>query len=352
MGEYYTPRWLAQTIVQELITDPQNTVAMDPFCGSGTFIECLVQNIIDHANKQHPVDTLRKLQNNVMGIDLHPVAVQLAKATWVLNSHEVINAARLADHQNDIALPIYLGDSLQLRYERDFFTRPDHIVLRTTEQLPDEADTVAFDIPMSLACQSDRFDPLMLDLSQAIVQGIDHQTVLDKHQIVDGMERAAMTQIAEQMQKLQAIERDHVWGYYLRNMVRPAVISEQRVDVIVGNPPWLTYSRSSDIVREELVNLSQNVYGIWAGARQAPHQDVATLFFSRVTDLYLKTDGKIGMVLPHSVLRSGQHLKWRTGFWQPTASSSQREVAVDFTIKKPWDSTTLNRTRSSRSLAR
>ena len=146
-----------------------------------------------------------------------------------------------------------------------------------------------------------------------------------------------MTQIAEQMQKLQAIERDHVWGYYLRNMVRPAVISEQRVDAVVGNPPWLTYNRSSDIVREELESLSKNTYGIWAGGRQAPNQDIATLFFSRVTDLYLKPDGTIGMVLPHSVLRSGQHLKWRSGFWQPTASSSQREVAVDFTIKKPWD---------------
>lgn len=337
MGEYYTPRWLAQTIVKELITDPQNTVAMDPSCGSGTFIECLIQNIIDHADTQHPNDTLRKLQTNVIGIDLHPVAVQLAKATWVLNSHEVINAARYGGHEDDIAPPIYLGDSLQLRYERDFFTRPDHIVLRTTEQLPDEADTVAFEIPMSIARQSDRFDPLLLDLSQAVVEDFDPQNVLDKHEITDDGERAALSQIAQQMQKLQAIERDHVWGYYLRNMVRPAVISEQRVDAVVGNPPWLTYSRSSDIVREELESLSKNTYGIWAGGRQAPNQDIATLFFSRVTDLYLKPDGKIGMVLPHSVLRSGQHLKWRSGFWQPTASSSQREVAVDFTIKKPWD---------------
>ncbi|MXZ02870.1 MAG: SAM-dependent DNA methyltransferase [Chloroflexi bacterium] len=111
MGEYYTPRWLAKTIVEELITDPQNTVAMDPSCGSGTFIECLVQNIIGHSHNQYPIDTLRKLQSNVIGIDLHPVAVQLAKATWVLNSHEVINAARLADHQDDIFPPIYLGDS-------------------------------------------------------------------------------------------------------------------------------------------------------------------------------------------------------------------------------------------------
>ena len=337
MGEYYTPRWLAQTMVEELIPDPQNTVAMDPSCGSGTFIECLVRNIIDHSQGQHPIDTLRKLQTNVIGIDLHPVAVQLAKATWVLNAHEVINAARYGGHQNDIAPPIYLGDSLQLRYERNVLTRPGHITLRTTEQLPGQTDTLAFDIPMSLARESDRFDPLLLDLAQAVVHGTDPHTVLDQHQITDAIERATMTQTAEQMRKLQAIGRDHVWAYYLRNMVRPAVIAEKRVDAIVGNPPWLTYGHSAEIVREELVNLSQNEYGIWAGGRQAPHQDVATLFFSRVTHLYLKTHGKIGMVLPHSVLRSGQHLKWRMGYWQSQDAKSKRAVAVDFGIKTPYD---------------
>ncbi len=269
MGEYYTPRWLAQTIVEELIPDPQNTVAMDPSCGSGTFIECLVRNIIDHSHNQHPTETLRKLQTNVIGIDLHPVAVQLAKATWVLNSHEVINAARLADYDNDIAPPIYLGDSLQLRYERNVLTRPGHITLRTTEQLPGQTDTVAFNIPMSLARESDRFDPLLLDMAQAVVHGTDCDSVLDQHQITDAVERTTMTQTADQMRKLQAIDRNHVWAYYLRNMVRPSVISEQRVDAIVGNPPWLTYGKSSDIVREELVNLSKNTYSIWVGRQLA-----------------------------------------------------------------------------------
>ncbi len=337
MGEYYTPRWLAETMVEELIPDPQNTVAMDPSCGSGTFIECLVRNIIDHSHNQHPIETLRKLQNNVIGIDLHPVAVQLAKATWVLNSHEVINAARYADYDNDIAPPIYLGDSLQLRYERDITTRGGHVTLRTTEQLPGETDTLRFEIPMSVARDSESFDRLMLDLAQAIIHGTDPDAVLDRHQITDTVARSSMAKIAQQMFELQAIDRDHVWSYYLRNMVRPAVIGEQRVDAIVGNPPWLSYNKSADIIREELVNLSQNDYGIWVGGRQASNQDIATLFFSRVTDLYLKPDGKIGMVLPHSVLRSGQHLKWRSGYWQSQDLNSKRAAAVDFSIKTPYD---------------
>ncbi len=337
MGEYYTPRWLAKTIVEELITDPQDTVAMDPACGSGTFIECLVRNIIDHSHNQHPIETLRKLQNNVIGIDLHPVAVQLAKATWVLNSHEVINAARYADYDNDIAPPIYLGDSLQLRYEQNITTLGDHIALRTTEQLPGETDTVRFQIPMSLARDSESFDRLMLDLAEAVAHESDVEAVLDRFQINDKVTRTSMARIAQQMRELQAIGRDHVWAYYLRNMVRPAVISEQRVDAIVGNPPWLSYNKSADIVREELVNLSKNTYSIWVGGRQASNQDIATLFFSRVTDLYLKPDGTIGMVLPHSVLRSGQHLKWRNGYWQSQGSITKHAAAVDFSTKPPYD---------------
>ena len=43
------------------------------------------------------------------------------------------------------------------------------------------------------------------------------------------------------------------------------------------------------------------------------------------------------MVLPHSVLRSGQHLKWRSGFWQSQGGNTKHAVAVDFSTKTPYD---------------
>ena len=338
MGEYYTPRWLAQTIVDELIEQPESTVVMDPACGSGTFIESMAHNIITASTSDHPSDTLNTLQNNIIGIDLHPVAVQLAKATWVLSCHEIIGASRHSDRPTaNIVPPIYLGDSLQLRYERNILTQSDHITLRTTEQLQGEIDTVHFQLPMSLARQNDRFDLLMLDLARAIDFGSNTDDVLDKHGIADDPERDTMRKTADQMRKLHAVDRNHVWAYYLRNMVRPAVIAEQRVDAVVGNPPWQSYSKSADIVREELQNLSQGTYNIWTGGNQAPNVNLATLFFSRIVDLYLNNGGKIGMVLPHSVLRSGQHIKWRGGYWQTQGTGNQNAVAVDFRCKIPWD---------------
>ena len=94
MGEYYTPPWLAQAITEELIVDPVNAKVLDPACGSGTFLAAAVRHLIAHAVDLAPNQLLAKLQENIAGIDLHPVAVQLAKATWVIACHDVIMAAR------------------------------------------------------------------------------------------------------------------------------------------------------------------------------------------------------------------------------------------------------------------
>ena len=107
----------------------------------------------------------------------------------------------------------------------------------------------------------------------------------------------------------------HIWAYYTRNLVRPVALRADPVDVIVGNPPWLTYNRTEAVVREELERQSKERYLIWAGGRYATHQDIAGMFFARATELYLKPDGKAAMVLPHSALQTGQYTKWRTGQW-------------------------------------
>ena len=112
-------------------------------------------------------------------------------------------------------------------------------------------------------------------------------------------------------------------------------LSRSKVDVVIGNPPWINYNQTADILRDELQNLSRNRYGIWAGGRYATHQDVAGLFFARSVDLYLKDGGVIGFVLPHSALQAGQHSKWRTGRWR--AGKLGPSVQVDFTLKPAWD---------------
>ena len=97
LGEYYTPRWLAREITETVVDDPLAQQVLDPSCGSGTFIETAVERILTHAGKLTATERLQKLQENVVGIDIHPVAVQLAKATWVMAAADTIRAAREED---------------------------------------------------------------------------------------------------------------------------------------------------------------------------------------------------------------------------------------------------------------
>ena len=46
LGEYYTPDWLARSIVREVVTDPLHQRVLDPACGSGTFVAEAVAHFI------------------------------------------------------------------------------------------------------------------------------------------------------------------------------------------------------------------------------------------------------------------------------------------------------------------
>ena len=358
LGEYYTPHWLARTMVQELVDDPLNQRALDPACGSGTFIAAAVTHFLEAANTpapsliRHsggsrnpdaaealdPKELLDRLRDAVTGIDVHPAAVHLARAAWALAARPAIDAAVQAGYDASGSAPVYLGDALQLRFRTgDLFAAQ-----QVTIQVEDESNsTLTF--PVSLVDRADTFDSLMSQVAADIERGDDPLLALDDHGISDNHERQTLTQTIATLQRLHSEGRNHIWAYYTRNLVRPVALSRTKVDVVIGNPPWLNYNQTADILRTELERQSKNLYGIWQGGRYASNQDVAGLFFTRSVDLYLKDGGVIGMVLPHSALQSGQYAKWRTGAWQSQATGrgrnrvAGRTLAVNFGHKAAWD---------------
>ena len=62
LGEYYTPDWLARTMVRELVADPVNQRVLDPACGSGAFLAEAVEHFIEASSNTglHPRQVLDK----------------------------------------------------------------------------------------------------------------------------------------------------------------------------------------------------------------------------------------------------------------------------------------------------
>ena len=342
LGEYYTPQWLADAMTVELVNDPLNQRVLDPACGSGTFIVAGVKHFMAAAvnSNLEAREILGKLRDAVTGIDVHPAAVHLARASWALAARDAIAAA--SDYNTEISAPIYLGDSLQLRYRTgDMFATHSVTIETRLEALGNP--TLTF--PMSLVERAGTFDGLMSDVADAIEQDNDPKLALDDNHVTHASERKMMEDAIATMQMLHREGQNHIWAYYTRNMVRPVVLSRDKIDIVISNPPWINYNQTANILRDELEKQSKQTYGIWTGGRYATHQDVAGLFHARAVDLYLRDGGLIGMVLPHSALQSGQYAKWRTGKWEqhsltPKGNLSkkvERTLAVNFGYKTAWD---------------
>ena len=333
LGEYYTPDWLARAIVRELIPDPLCKTVLDPACGSGTFVVEAVSHLLAAAKEAQldPKETLDRLRTSVAGVDIHPVAVHLARAAWVLAAQPAIQAAIEQGFSGPVTVPIYLADSLELGFRTDDMFSEHQITIFAKDK--DDAE-VPLEFSRSLVNEAETFDALMGDVSAYIERGEDPMQALDDNHI-RSEERDTLRDTIASLQELHAQGRDHIWAYYTRNMVRPVVFSQRKVDVIIGNPPWINYNQTKREMRAGLEVLSKLAYGIWQGGRYATHQDVAGLFFARSADLYLKEGGVVGMVMPHSALQTGQYAKWRTGSW--TNVRGLVTLSVDFSYKTAWD---------------
>ena len=314
------------------VAEPLSDRVLDPACGSGSFLVAAIRHTVEAASQEglSDAETLSRLQKQVCGIDVHPVAVHLARASWVMAARDVISGA--GGSITDVAVPVYLGDSLQLLHDTTSLLSVENIVVPAIGDPKGRLLT----FPLSLVKRPQIFGPLMSRTAADIASGDGAGRALDEFaEYLDGHETEVMAKTAAKLADLHADEMNHIWAYYTRNLVRPIVIAEEKVDAIVGNPPWLTYNKTQRDLRTALDELGNKRYAIKPPARFVTHFDIAGLFVARCADLYLRPHdgdrrgGSLSMVLPHSALIAGQYERWRTGQWGT--------VSADLSVETPWD---------------
>jgi SAM-dependent methyltransferase len=351
LGEYYTPDWLAQQVVEATVTAPCAQRVLDPSCGSGTFLFHAVRRYLAAADAAGiaPADSLAGVTRHVLGMDLHPVAVTFARVTYVL----AIGRERLAvEGRGVLHVPVYLGDSMLWgRKPKDLLSSteltivaddsvvagPPDPLIPTQLSLGGDAFQQTFRFPNALLKDAQVFDRLVNALAKRAASRKPNtappslKVVFQQLGIAESA-HATVTATFQTMCRLHDEGRDHIWGYYIRNMARPEWLSrpENHVDVLVGNPPWLAYQFMPAKMQARFRELCE-ARGLWHGGKVAPQQDLSSLFIARVMQLFLKPGGRFGFVMPDAVLDRGQYAGFRAGrFGEVNAP-----VFAAFTT--PWD---------------
>jgi len=115
LGEYYTPDWLCEKIVQELDIKSDSTI-LDPACGSGSFLRAA----IDRLKTEYPDMPAYDIAQRVVGIDIHPLSVQISKNTVLMALGDKIRSESCRPISISVFLANTLGDIQYLIKENTF----------------------------------------------------------------------------------------------------------------------------------------------------------------------------------------------------------------------------------------
>lgn len=321
-GEFYTPDWLAELLVYDICDEDWCTSAiekalvaqsegmdlkgvglLDPTCGSGTFLYHAAKRILAspamaglaNSHKSAVVCSL------VHGIDVHPVAAEIARAT-------LLRALPAEPPHGKADLRIHEGDALLIRGDdENSLFQPTNGAIRI--ETP-KGFNVLF--PKSFVD-----GPNFSDNLRRLVLSAANRKPLPKDiaNAVPSSDRKMMEECHQTFSDIIVDEGDSVWTWYIRNIMGPRLLSEKKVDRIVANPPWVNMAKVQARSRKralEKFSASTDI-NLWPGGKQAPHFDIAQLFVKRSRQLYLAhpDNDPTAWLVKKAALKSGNWEKFR-----------------------------------------
>lgn len=324
LGEYYTPDWLAARICKAAIDKPLEQRVIDPACGSGTFLFHALRRLVDagEAKAMTPADIVTLAGEKVAGIDIHPVAVIFARATWLLALAPTFAKGR----PSSLSVPVYLGDALQWN-TRELMTKSELEILVPAANASETTTLLRF--PEDVIDKPQLFDETLEAMLSFAQSGQPAKAIKDwmRENDVPG-DAAMLVDTYEKLVRLNEEGRNHIWGYVARNLSRPIWLAteRQKADIVIGNPPWVRYSSLSKINQARL-KTEAGFSAVWVGGKAATANDLCAYFFARAVALYMRRAGKIAFVLPYAAMSRDPYTKFRKGDFQHRA----QPVAVRFT---------------------
>jgi len=342
LGEYYTPDWLANLLLDEVGLSYENILRMgeedtlkplklrvlDPACGSGTFLVLYISRLRRYAEERYLTDVLLGyLLTNVVGYDLNPLAVLTARTNYLLAVADL-----LAYVKGSVELPVYLSDSVMI--ERSTTLEGNVYVLRTSGG--------EFSVPVSVV-ERGLLGNVLAEVSRCLENKYSVDEFRKRLEFVFRLESGELEAIArlyEVLLKLEREGRNRVWVAVIRNAFAP--ILRGVFDFVVGNPPWVNWENLPESYRE----VSKSLWGFYGLTEVAGKvglgkvkRDLAMLFLARCFDRYLAVGGVLGFLIPFTVFKT----QAGAGFRRFLASRTRVRVVHDLVTLYPFEGA-VNRT--------
>jgi hypothetical protein len=283
----------------------------------------------------------------VAGIDIHPVAVIIARVTYLLAL-----APALSGRRGSLSIPVYLGDSMQMSVGQTLGDKELVIVVppsKGAENATGQTDgngREMLQFPDVFCREPELFDKLIEHMRQSAEQNLSTQqanAIIEleaKKHVMRGLndeeERgvADMTKAYAVMSKLKKEGRDTVWSYVARNLSKPLAYSSQDgwANVLVGNPPWIAFRHMSADLQKRFKELAKGER-LYVGGKLATQNDFCALFTVRAAGLYLHGNGRLAFVLPLAALTRGQYERFRTGSFHSTRLAFDAAWTMDESVQ-------------------
>lgn len=321
LGEFYTPDWLAELTLREAGYPPKEGDAslLDPSCGSGTFLFVAVRLLREAGRTGKALAEF--CADHLAGIDVHPLAVTIAKTNVLLALGRDLPGGR-----RRLALPVYMADTLSSP-EPDFSEKVVRVAVdvaglaeRASKRKPRNLPS-RFGLPEELAGRAEHLDgalDALLQFADPRIGDEEAQHGLDDRLreigLINGNGRWWLDNLRLMRWLLQEPATDTVWRFILRNAYQPELLARRKFAFVAGNPPWLSYRyiRRPDY-QERVRNL---VFKYELQARRQAHlvtqMELATLFAAFCADRFLSEKGTLAFVMPRSILTGAkQHTAFR-----------------------------------------
>ena len=350
LGEYYTPDWLAAKMARHAISAPLEQKVLDPACGSGTFLFHAIRRFLAEAEESGTQRELRAQDaaRLIAGIDIHPVAVIIARVTYLLAL-----APAFAARAGPLTVPVYLGDALQLAVTQHFADKT--LTIRVPNGNGEPAG--ALDFPELLCRDPELFDDAIEIMRRASETGLarpDFEARIEgainafyfrlRNQYPTPIlrdygdeEARAVTDIGATYlvyDRLRREGRDSIWAYVARNLSRPLSYSTGGgwANVVIGNPPWVAFRHMSADLQKRFKELAKGL-GVYVGGKLATQNDLSALFAARAATLYLRGSGRLALVLPLAALTRGQFERLRSGAFHGGAIQWDEAWTMDDSVQ-------------------